>query len=62
MQEHVPHKRKRLEKESQGERDMHYFPALQQLIWEEGLSNGQTLSPHKEIFMLSDNERTQSES
>lgn len=31
---------------------MHYFVALRQLIWEEGLNNGQYLSPPKAFFTL----------
>lgn len=36
LQEHLPHRSNRLE-ESQGEQELHYFPVLQQLIWEQRL-------------------------
>lgn len=58
MQQHVPHKRNRLE-ESQEEQELHCFPVLQQLIWEQRLKNGLNLSPPKEIFVLNGNKRIQ---
>lgn len=61
LQEHVPHRSNRLE-ESQGEQELHYFPVLQQLIWEQRLKNGQNLSPTKDIFVLNGNKRIQAKS